>query len=696
MEKEIKPLALDRAIIDAIFDFVFLVEAQNHRIIDFNRAVSQKLGYSVEELTSLSLPEITETSAQTLDDYLALATAKEESSFLTNMTLKKKNDTPMPCSVNIFLPVQNQEEPIYAVSFKDIKERLAYEKILFAEKEKIQVTLRAIHDAVITINNKRKIDYMNPAAEELLKCSLSKCIGKPISSVLSLQKENGTALTVNFDNPPGEKKTVLFQEKDLRLVHPNNKTTIVEVNASAMFCRDGKPQGTAVIIRNVTSARRMEQKLLWQATHDSLTGLLNRRQFEEELTQALDISINENMVNIMMYIDLDQFKLVNDIVGHIAGDELLKQLTSVISLNLSDEAILARLGGDEFGVIIKNSSIEKTKPIAEKLIEVIQNFRFQWGNNFYKVGASVGLVPIHRESISMTHVMSMADLACDTAKELGRNRVHVYIGGELDYHKRQGEMKWVARIKEALEKDQFILYRQPIVPINGNTKNRPSHFEVLLRMTAPDGSIIPPDDFLPAANRYNLMKQIDRWVICNTLKTIANTTDTAPPGTPKMIYAINLSGSSLSDESLSLFILDLFQKFKLDPSQICFEVTESEAIRNFNSAKNFMNELRAEGCKFALDDFGAGLSSFGYLKSLPVDILKIDGAFVKDVLNDKIDLAMLEAINQIGHIMNLKTIAEYVESREIYNALLDIGVDYAQGYAICKPEPFSTAAPMGF
>ncbi len=432
--------------------------------------------------------------------------------------------------------------------------------------------------------------------------------------------------------------------------------------------------------------RKKEATIRHMAYHDSLTNLVNRHELEKRLSMALNMAKERQYSHALLYLDLDQFKIINDTCGHIAGDELLKQLALVLEHLIRDADTLARLGGDEFGVLLENCPLVRAEKIADQLLQAVKNFRFVWQNKPFVIGVSIGLAMINEASANVNEILSQADLACYAAKDMGRNRIHIFDHTDSDLARRQGEMHWVSRINEALDQNRFELFRQAIIPLDEDNDER--HFEFLIRLRDIDGSLLPPGSFIPSAERYNLMPAIDRWVIreafCYLSKKMNEISCTEMAlGT----CFINLSGASLSDECFFNFIREQRNIFKLPAGLVCFEVTETAAIANLGDAVEFINDIRQEGFLFALDDFGSGLSSFSYLKAIPVDYLKIDGCFVCNMLNDPMDTAIVEAINQIGHIAGLKTIAEFVETQTIKATLKNIGVDYVQGFGIEAPQP---------
>jgi diguanylate cyclase (GGDEF)-like protein len=435
--------------------------------------------------------------------------------------------------------------------------------------------------------------------------------------------------------------------------------------------------------------RRAEDAIRHMAYHDALTDLVNRSEFERRLAQALSSAKERGLSHALLYMDLDQFKLINDTCGHVAGDELLRQLAVLFQDLVRGNDTLARLGGDEFGALLESCPLEHAEQIAEDFRRTISDFRFVWRDKPFGICVSIGLVPITAHSANVSAMLSHADMACYAAKGQGRNRVHVYSEGDEELARRHGDMQWVPRIKQALEEDRFLLYRQTIVPVlsaAGSTAN----FEFLIRLRENDGSIIGPAAFIAAAEHYNLMPALDRWVIEHAFAYLGEVYGQAPPPQNPGAFFINLSGTSLSDQSFFEFIHEKLQEHELAASMICFEITETAAICNLGKAVEFIKEIREAGCKFALDDFGSGLSSFSYLKTIPVDFVKIDGSFVRNILNDPMDRAIVEAINEICHVAGIRTVAEFVETPEIKHELQTIGVDYMQGYGVSEPEPIAT------
>jgi len=438
----------------------------------------------------------------------------------------------------------------------------------------------------------------------------------------------------------------------------------------------------STVIKRVSDKNR---QLAYQASHDALTGLINRREFEYRVERTINHAHAQAATHALLYLDLDQFKLVNDTCGHAAGDELLQQLAQILLSSIRHRDTLSRLGGDEFGMLLENCPLDKAVGIASNLLNAIDNFQFTWADNNFTLGISIGVVPIDRSTSDIASAMSAADSACYIAKESGRNQVQIAHMGDRRLQERHGEMQWVARLNAALEDDRFALYYQPIIAC-ANRSATGRHMEILVRLIDHDGSIISPGTFLPAAEKYNLITGIDRWVIGNAFKSLA---ENSAGNNQDITISVNLSGQTIGSSEMLKFIIDTMADTGAPAEKIILEVTETAAITNITSATSFMLTLRGCGFRFSLDDFGSGLSSFTYLKKLPVDFLKIDGAFVRDILADPVDFAMVKSINELGHLLGKETIAEFVETVEISEALRKMGVDYAQGYAYGKPQPLN-------
>ncbi|MFN0317978.1 MAG: EAL domain-containing protein [Burkholderiales bacterium] len=579
-----------------------------------------------------------------------------------------------------------------AGALTDISRRKQAAAELFAEKERAQVTLASIGDGVITTGTSGRIEYLNPIAEQLTGWKIDAARGLPLTALFRLIDEQRRRPVAN----PAE--SVLLEQ---RPINDTGSSTLLERNdgseipiaykAAPMRDSTGNVVGVTLVLRDMSLEREYATKLAYQASHDALTGLANRTEFERCLDRVIESTARSRRRYCVMYIDLDQFKIVNDTCGHAAGDELMRQLSALLQHRLRAGDVLARLGGDEFGVLLENCPPDKALQIAESLRQATAEFRFVWAGKSFSVGASIGLVNVEDDPFTSAEVMRAADTACYMAKEKGRDRVQVYRATDTEITARKGEIEWVVRLTKALEENRFVLYAQDIVPA-GNSAPAGVHCELLVRMLDEEGKLVPPMSFIPAAERYNLMQSIDRWVLSNALAALERLQ--ADGGEPVTLCAINLSGASVGDERFLEFAREQIQQFRGPRETVCFEITETTAITNLDKATHFIEQLKIEGCKFSLDDFGAGMSSFAYLKHLPVDYLKIDGGFVKDMADDPIDRAMVVAINNIGHVMGKQTIAEFVHNEQVLAALLEIGVDYVQGYAVAKPRPFAPRFAM--
>jgi len=564
---------------------------------------------------------------------------------------------------------------------KSIRERQLAQAELFREKELAEVTLHSIGEAVITTDLEHNIKYMNPVAEVLTGWSIDDAINHPLESVFKLVSEDTRREVDSIIYECLKKNEAVVLDTPTLLISKDGKEYAIENSAAPICDHSSNTVGSVLVFRNVTNLRNMAKKMEFQATHDSLTGLINRHEFERQLKEAVLGARDEEHQHALCYMDLDQFKVVNDTCGHIAGDQLLRELAKLMPHCIRTSDCLARLGGDEFGVLMFDCPLEQAEKVADALRTTIKEFHFSWDKKAFDIGVSIGLVPITRDSGSLQDILRSADSSCYIAKDQGRNRVHIYQPDDYELVKRHGEMQWLTRIQKAIEEDRFLLALQSIQFIKPG--NELPHKEVLLRMLDEDGSIIPPMSFIPAAERYDIMPTLDRWVIRTAFQMIDKTRKNK---NPECIYNINLSGQTLSDPDILGYIHTEIENCGIPAENICFEITETAVIANLSYAIEFITEMKTIGCKFALDDFGSGLSSFSYLKKLPVDYIKIDGEFVRDILNDPMDRAIVSSINNIGHEMGLQTVAEYAEDLKIIEVLREIGVDYIQGYGIHKPQ----------
>jgi len=563
----------------------------------------------------------------------------------------------------------------------DITENKLFEEALFREKESAQITLQSIGDGVITTDASGQVEYLNPVAESLTGWHLEDAMGRLIDEVFrGFHEETCEPL----ENPLNVAMRRCHSVKSVRptlMIRRDGNELYIESCASPIRDGAGEVSGGVLVFHDVSESRELNRKLSYHASHDILTGLVNRREFESRLAHSLKAARAREGSCAMCYLDLDQFKIINDNCGHNAGDALLGQVGVLLKSKVRWRDTVARLGGDEFGILFEACSMEEAMRMAEAIREAVREYRFVWEERTFRLGVSIGVVPITADNDDVAGILSAADSACAAAKEAGRNRIYSFQENDLDLMRRRREMQWAARINTALEEGRFEIFRQMIQPLQ---RHEPGlHYEMLLRMRDEQGKIIAPDQFIAAAERYGITPSIDRWVIENAFRWLVSEADEREKLT---MCSINLSGQSLGDDKFLPFVIDQFHRSGIDGHKICFEITETAAVASFSQANRFIQALKELGCRFALDDFGTGLSSFGYLKHFPVDFLKIDGSFVKDLLHDPIDREMVRSINEIGHLTGKLTIAEFAENQELIDMLRSLGVDYAQGYGVGMPQ----------
>ncbi len=556
---------------------------------------------------------------------------------------------------------------------------------LFEAKERAEVTLHSIGDGVITTDADGMIEHLNPVAEELTGWSTSEAKGRPLTEIFTVI--DGVTREAQIDPVRRclQARCVVGLDSHTVLIRRDGQEFAIENSAAPIYDRNRDVVGAVMVFYDASKSRNMPHLLSYQATHDSLTGLVNRREFERRMAELMDNDKLDGNQHAFCYIDLDMFKVINETCSHAAGDKLLRVLSQLLKKQVRECDTLARLGGDEFGVLLQSCPIEPAQRIANELLQTLSDFRFVWDKKTFEITASIGLVPITPARGGATEILAQADAACYAAKEKGRNRVQIYRPGDGELARRHGEMQWVSRLTQALEQDRFRLYYQTVVPLTACETERLC-YEVLLRLVGETGEIVPPSAFIPAAERFNLMPAIDRWVVQATFAAIAEYYG-AMRHSPLPIYFVNVSGASLGDDQFSDYVHQQLTEHMVSARSICFEITETAAVANIDNAISFITSLRERGCRFALDDFGSGMASFSYLKTLPVDYLKISGSFVRTIVKEPLDYALVETINRIGHVMGIKTIGESAEDDMIVDKLRELGVDYAQGYGISRPKP---------
>ena len=548
-----------------------------------------------------------------------------------------------------------------------------------------EVTLESIADGVVTIDAAGKVRYMNAVAERLTGTDLDAARGRSIEGVFQARDER-TGLPMTRGLMLRSLADAHAIGQPVVVTSASGSTHLVHCRVTPVTDEAGRGHGGVLNFSDLSEELRLKSELVHRATHDPLTDLVNRREFERRTTLALGNARRRGSVHTLCYVDLDRFKLVNDSAGHEAGDELLRQIARLLDESVRGGDTVARLGGDEFGVLLEHCTLERAERVMKNLTERIEAFRFHWEGRSYSIGLSAGLVAISEVSVSTIAVLRDADSACYIAKNGGRGRLHVHREDDEALVRLRDDHSWIERIEQALEHDRFMLRAQRIESADIREK-RHRHVEILLRLIGEEGEELSPAEFLPAAERYSLASRLDRWVVSHAIDWLVSA---IPGGEGPDLCSINLSGQSLGEPAMLPFIVSEIRRSGVCPFVICFEVTETATIANLSNALKLIATLRELGCSFALDDFGSGLSSFAYLKTLPVNYLKIDGVFVRDMLDDPLDLAMVRSINEVGQTMGMRTVAEYVENDALREALCELGVDYVQGYGVGRPEPLDT------
>ncbi len=571
----------------------------------------------------------------------------------------------------------------------DITERKLAESELEREKEHAQVTLSSIGDGVIRTDAHGRIDFMNPAAQNLTGCREREAAGRPVGEIYRVRDEATGRLRPNpVELCLGEGRVMETSDPVALLRHDGSE---LAVHDSAAPIRDasGRTVGAVLVFQDVTRLRSLEREMAYLARHDPLTGLINRREFESRLHQAIRSARSVGRHFALCYIDLDDFKIVNDTCGHGAGDELLRQLAGILAESIRPCDTVARLGGDEFAVLLADCPVADARRLADELLGAITRHRFAWQDRVFSVGASIGVVPLGDPSATMAQLLSAADSACYVAKDRGRNQIYLSQPDDAELAARSVQMQWMERIGRAIEDGRLRLYHQPILPLSGDRTQSMS--EILLRLVDLDGTLYEACQFISAAERFRLMPTLDRWVVEHAFAALGQLHRRGELGSA--CYAVNLSGQSLGERGFLEYITGQLELHGVLGASVSFEITETSAITNMASAQSLIASLRQRGCRFVLDDFGSGLSSFRYLSRLEVDFIKIDGAIVRAMLDEPVLYEMVASIHRIGRRMGLKTIGEWVERVEILEALRTIGVDYAQGLLLAAPEPFEVVDP---
>ncbi len=616
-------------------------------------------------------------------------------------TVKEKLNIPV-----IFLTAYSNENTLdrakeaepYGYILKPFKERELYTTIDIAlykfqvnkqlkqQERWLSAVLHSVEDGIIATGHDGRIQFMNNVAETITGWNEIEAEEHRIEEVFPLTFGHDKRSVTFPEIETASDESYPFVFKDCILVNKQSARINVEGSLAVIKDRNDNTDGQVLAFRDTTEMQRLSDTISYQASHDTLTGLANRDEFSARLELLLESAKQGDTEHSLIYLDIDQFRVVNDICGHTAGDELLLKTTRIIRSVVRSSDFSARLGADEFGILLEHANIDQAMEIAKRLQSRLMEDRLIWDKHVFNINTSIGIVPIDKTSDSIHTVFAAADDACYIAKDEGGNKIKVYSNEENRFAQRRGEMQWISRLTKALEEDRFVLYHQPIISLDGN--GREVHkSEILVRMVDTEDQIISPAFFIPSAERYNLMPAIDRWVIQTAFRNYKLLSDKYGADKNPYSFTINLSAAFLADETSLDFIHYEFQEYGVPPEAFCFEITETAAITNMDTATRFIREMKKTGCSFALDDFGSGFSSFNYLRQLPVDYLKIDGIFVKNMHEDSISHAMVEAINSLGHFIGIKTIAEFVANEEIIEQLKKIGVDYGQGFELGRPAP---------
>ena len=551
------------------------------------------------------------------------------------------------------------------------------------------LALNSLAEAIITTDPGGLINYMNPAAEGLCGSTVEQVAGKPLEEIVGLVDETDRRLLAD---PVKQALTsgapVNLSRRALLVSRTNGAERSIELSASPI--RNGSTEllGAVVLLHDVTEMRGLARQMSYQATHDALTGLVNRREFERRLEESIESGHRGDSQHVLCYLDLDRFKVVNDTSGHLAGDSMLREVAKVLRDAVRDSDTVGRLGGDEFGMLLMGCPLEKARQIADDVCRAVSDFRFVCKDKIFNIGVSIGLVEISRESGAIEELLAAADSACYVAKKQGSGRVVVYSARDEALARHTGEIQWLQRLQNALKDNRFHLYHQPIVPAYGVNGGGPA-MEVLVRLQDEAGHEVPPSEFVKAAERYRLMALVDRWVVQTTLAALGRG---AIPVPSNRSVAINVSGQTLSDVQFLEFVVECLDSTGVNPAQVCFEITENAVVANLDHARRFVGVLHGMGCQFALDDFGSGVGSFSNLKNLPMDYLKIDGSFMRNLERDSVNQAMVTAMIKLARTLNFKVIAEQVEDVATLDTARRMGVDYVQGFAVGRPQLLSLAA----
>jgi diguanylate cyclase (GGDEF)-like protein/PAS domain S-box-containing protein len=655
-------------------------------IIYVNPKAAQRRGLRQEDLIDHSVLELVHPEFRELAQRLLQAQLAGEQPPRTELKMLDRGGEGYWCETSGVL-IEYQGRPAVLSTAVDITHRKAIEEALVREKERAQVTLESIGEGVVTSDTEGLIEYVNGAAELLLGRTREQARGKRLLDLVGLVDEaDRKPLGDPVAQCLAERRRVDLGRRAL-LLSGDDREYSIELSVAPI--RDSNDiVGAVIVLHDVTELRGLARQMSYQASHDPLTGLYNRREFERRLEDALQAAHSGAAGHVLCYLDLDRFKAVNDTCGHIAGDNMLREVAGILKDEVRDSDVVARLGGDEFGMLLLGCPLDKARQIAEDACTAVRDYRFVWRDRIFDIGVSIGLVEIGRESGTVIDALSAADSACYVAKQHGRNRVHVYSARDEALARHRGEIKWLQMLQRALKEGRFDILAQPIVALAESGQGRGPAYEILLRMRDEAGGSVAPGDFLQAAERYHLMPSVDRWVVQTALSALANGALRLPDG---RCCTINISGQTLGDAQFLEFVVDCLDRTGVRPFQICFEVTEGSVMSNLTHAGRFIGVLHGMGCQFALDDFGSGLGALTNLKSLAMDYMKIDGSFIVGLERDAVNQAMVAAMLNLARTLDIRVVAEQVETQAALETVRTMGLDYAQGFAIGRPKALPQA-----
>jgi diguanylate cyclase (GGDEF)-like protein/PAS domain S-box-containing protein len=666
-----------------------VVLVHRDRIIFANRVAADLLGLTAEQLVGRSVTDVVRPAyramtRKTIDRRLAGETTPDS----YEIQLINGQERGMWVEARSALVDYRGQQAVLTIA-RDISYRKSIEATLSRGKQQAQITLESIGEGVITTDTEGVIDYMNGAAESLTGTQRDAAFGKRLSDIVNLVDETDRRdLGDPVTRALTDRRRVSMGRRALLISREGEKELSVELTASPIKGPDETMVGAVVIMHDVSEIRGLTQQMSYQAAHDALTGLINRREFERRTEQAMRAVREENVTHVLCYLDLDRFKVVNDTCGHIAGDNMLREIAGLIREQVRESDFVARLGGDEFGLLLIGCPLDKARQIADDVCRAVRDFRFVWQDRIFTVGVSVGLVEIAQETSSIKDLLAAADSACYIAKQQGRGRVHVYSARDEATARQRGEIYWLGLLQSALKEGRFEIYTQPVIAVAGRGSDGPG-VEILLRMHDDENRLVLPRQFLPAAERYQLMANVDRWVVQATLAAVGQGSIRLPDARSA---SINLSAQTLGEEGFLEFVVDCLDHSRVSPTQICFEMSETALMADLDHARRFIGVLHGMGCQFGLDDFGSGVGSLMRLRDLQIDYLKIDGAYTRHLVADRLNRQVVSAVTQLAKTVGFRVVAEQVEKEEDFDALRELGVDFIQGNFVSRPQPLGEPA----